>query len=80
MEWESDYEVLYGQDKKIETGEAFDTYVVDRETYDRKYVRAIIKKEEPTEGTEKLWGRNFTGQVLPKPWSIKILAKLPNQW
>ena len=80
MEWESDFEVLYGRDAEIEKGEAFDTYVVDRDTYERKYVRAVIQKEGPLEGGENLWVRNFQGHVLAKPWVIKILQELPGQW
>lgn len=80
MEWESDFEVLYGRDSEIEKGDTFDTYVVDRETYERKYVRAVIKKEGTLDGGENLWVRNFQGQMLDNPWSIKILAELPGQW
>ena len=80
MEWESDLEVLYGRDKQLETGEPFDTYIVSRDTYERKYVRAVIKKEGSLEGGEKLWVRTFQGQILPQPWAIKILEELPTQW
>ncbi len=80
MEWESDFEVLYGHERQVETGEEFDTYVVNRETYERKYVRAMIRKEGALDGGENLWVRNFHGQMLDKPWSIKILAELPKQW
>lgn len=80
MEWETDLEVLYGRDKQIEIGEPFNTYVVSRDSYERKYVRAIIQKESEIEGGEKLWVRNFHGQLLIRPWGIKILEELPTQW
>ncbi len=80
MEWESDFEVLYGRDKQLDTGEPFETYVVSCDTYERKYVLAMIKKEEAVDGWEKLWVRNFQGQVLPRPWSIKIIKEVAAQW
>ncbi len=80
MEWESDFEVLYGHDKQVETGEPFDTYIVNHETYERKYVKATIRKKGNIEGGEKLWIRTFQGQVLPEPWVIKIIEELPPQW
>lgn len=80
MEWETSLEVLFGHEKQIDRGEPIEIYIADYNTYERKYVTAIIFKEGNIEGGEKLWVRNFQGQIMSKPWNIKIIETFPSPW
>ena len=73
-EWETHIEIIFEQEQEIDSGEAIDTYVYDRETYETIYCRAIISKDpSKLPDGEILWVRNFKGQMEEEPWAIKML-------
>jgi hypothetical protein len=73
-EWETHIEIIFEQEKDIDAGKPIDTYVFDRETYETTYCKAIISKDpSKLPDGEKLWVRNFKGQMEEEPWAIKML-------
>jgi len=82
-EWETFEEVIYDRQGEIETGQIIETYVVDRETYERVYVKAMICKDPSRlPDGDKLWVRDFKGKLKPEVWAIKIVENvaLPLVW
>ena len=80
-EWEIHEEVIYEQQSQIEAGGLISTYVFDHETYERKYVKAIISKApEKLSEAERLWVRDLKGKLLQQPWAIKIVKEEPPPW
>ncbi len=81
MEWELHLEVIYGMDGQVDRGEPLDVYVFNRETYERKYVKAIIcRNPADLPGGEKLWVRDYQGKIRQQPWAIKILEESKSAW
>ena len=74
-------EFWYGQDDKVKAGEIVETYIVDRETYQHIYVRAIIS-EDPAKlpDADILWVRDYKGKLEPKPWAIKVIEMPTAPW
>ena len=73
-EWETHIEIIFEQENEIDADEAIDTYVFDRETFETTYCKAIISKDtSKVPEHEKLWVRNFKGQMEEEPWAIKML-------
>jgi len=80
-EWETQFEILYEQQKEIEAGDTIETYVFDRETYERVYVKAIISKDPARlPDGDILWVRNLKGKVEPQPWAIKVIERQAPPW
>jgi len=75
-EWETFEEIVLDRQAEIEANQVIETYVMDHETYERIYVKAIISKD-PTKlpDGEKLWVRDFSGKLEPECWAIKIVEK-----
>jgi hypothetical protein len=73
-EWETFEEIVCDRQAEIEANQIIETYVMDHETYERIYVKAIISKD-PTRlpDGEKLWVRDFSGKLKPEYWAIKIV-------
>ncbi len=81
MEWEVHRDVFYEKESEIEQGKPIETYVFDAQTYERRYVRAIISKPpKKLEDGENLWVRDFQGRLEPEPWAIRIIEELPSPW
>ena len=80
-EWELLLENVYEEQDKIDKGEAVKTEIFDRETYEIKYISAIISKDPAKlPDGEKLWVRNLQGHLEPEPWAIQILEELDKFW
>ena len=80
-EWETQVEIVWEQEKEIESGKIIETYVFDHETYERVCVKAIISKDPSRlPNGEKLWVRDFKGKLQPEPWAIKIIERQVPPW
>ncbi len=80
MEWETLLDTLGDTqeevDAKISRGEVFDTYLLDAQTYERRYFKfKITKAAKDLPAADKLWVKNFQGKVLPEPWGVTILEE-----
>lgn len=75
-EWETFEEIVYDHQAEIDANQIIETYVMDHETYERVYVKAIICKDPAKlPDGEKLWVRDFTGKLRPEFWAIKIVEE-----
>ncbi len=80
MEWEVPLEVLGENEKdiyaKIDAGAVFDAYLLDKQTYQRKYCKfKIAKSAQDLPTADKLWLRDFLGKLLPQAWAVMILEE-----
>jgi len=76
-----EYEIYIGyveeKDEEIEMGKELLLEVRDLETFERKIVRAVLKKSyDPSSGMDKLWIKDAIENREPEPWGIKILEEL----
>ncbi len=77
----AEYETYIIEDiSELREGEEVTLNIRDREMFEPRVVKAIISSSpENLPGADTLWLRWQRGQLVPKPWAIKITQELGSE-